>query len=119
MDGLQPPFSGALIGKMNTGVITALYIIQAIVCGTIMFWLWRKYRGNKVALVATTLLVALLLIALALHIFIIYAAVVLILVLLVRWLMAEWQHPKYGGIVLGLYFGFFISFPIGVYQYAH
>jgi len=70
-------------------------------------------------LVATTMSVTFVLVTLALYFFIVYAVVVLILVLMVRWLTTELEHPKYGGIVLGIYFGFFLSFPMGVYQYIN
>lgn len=104
---------------MSTVLIVCLYTAQIIISLIVMYWLAQKYEGKKSALVISALLVTISLSLLALFYFFFYAVVVLIIVLMARWLMAEWEHPKYGGIILGLYFGFFLSFPVGVYQYAH
>jgi hypothetical protein len=104
---------------MNTVVSIIIFTVILAISLTVMYWLSKKHEGSKIIIGLTTLFVASVLAALALFYFIIYAAIVLIIVLMVRWLMADWEHPKYGGIILGLYLGFFLSFPVGVYQYAH
>lgn len=104
---------------MSTVLIVSVYLVQGVIALLVMYWLTKKYAGNKWLLAVTAFIVATSLVTLSIYAFILYAAVVLLVVLMARWLMAEWEHPKYGGIVLGIYFGFFISFPVGVYQYAH
>jgi MFS family permease len=104
---------------MSTVLIVIFYIVQITLSLIVMYWLSQRYEGRRFVLVVSALVVAVSLVLLALFFFFFYAAAVLIIVLMARWLMAEWEHPKYGGIILGLYFGFFLSFPVGVYQYAN
>ncbi|WP_045859805.1 hypothetical protein [Teredinibacter purpureus] len=104
---------------MSTVLIVIFYIVQITLSLIVMYWLSQRYEGKRSVLVVSALVVAVSLALLALFFFFFYAAAVLIIVLMARWLMAEWEHPKYGGIILGLYFGFFLSFPVGVYQYAN
>jgi MFS family permease len=104
---------------MSTVLIVSLYAAQVLVSLAVMYWLAQRYEGKKSILILATLFVTVSLVLLALFFFFFYAAAVLLIVLMARSLMAEWEHPKYGGIVLGIYFGFFLSFPVGVYQYAH
>jgi hypothetical protein len=59
------------------------------------------------------------LVLLVLFFFAVYTAVLLLIILMARWLMARWGHPKYDGVILRIYFGFFLSFPVGLYQYAY
>jgi len=104
---------------MSTVLIVSLYAVQIIISLVVMYWLAQKYEGKKSVLVISALIVTITLVLLALFFFFFYAVAVLVIVLMARWLMAEWEHPKYGGIILGVYFGFFLSFPVGVYQYAN
>lgn len=104
---------------MSEVLIVSLYAVQTIISLTVMYWLAQRYQGKKSILVLVTLFVAVSLVLLALFFFFFYVSAVLLFVLMARWLMAEWENPKYGGIVLGIYFGFFLSFPVGVYKYAH
>ena len=104
---------------MSTVLIIILYVIQIGMSLVVMYWLAQRYTGKKSVLVTSALVVALSLGLLAVFFFIFYAVAVLIIVLMARWLTADLEHPKYGGIILGLYFGFFLSFPLGVYQYAN
>lgn len=104
---------------MNTVVIVTIYALMLAISLTVMYWLSKKYEGSKIKILASALIVSAVLITLALFYFVIYAVLVFVLVLMVRWLMAEWEHPKYGSIILGIYTGFFLSFPVGVYQYAN
>lgn len=47
-----------------------------------------------------------------------YACIITMLVLLVRWITQELSNPKYGSLILGLYFGLWLSLPVGVYNYG-
>jgi hypothetical protein len=104
---------------MSIVVIVVTYAIMLSLSLAVMYWLFKRYEGKKLSIIITALLATSVFITLALFYFIIYAATVLVVVLMARWLMAEWENPKYGGIILSLYLGFFLSFPVGVYQYAN
>lgn len=99
-------------------ILIAFSVIQMAVCLAAMHWLYKRFKGNTKVLVSATTISALVLSALAVYSFISYALAVLMIVLLARNLKDEHQHPKYGGLILGLFFGFFLTVPVGVYQFS-
>jgi len=104
---------------MSSVAAISFYLIQIAVCFTAMCWLYLRFQGDRVALFISTILTTVALIFLAIFNLLLYCFIALILVLCVRDISAQLEHPKFGGYILGTYFGFFISFPVGVYSYAN
>lgn len=103
---------------MSTPIIIGLYVIQISIGLIVIYWLSKKHEGSKVHIIISAIIATIGFGVFAMYYFIIYVGFVLIFILMLRSIAAEIDSPKNGGIVLGLFFGFYLSFPLGVYQYA-
>jgi len=105
---------------MDTKTIATLLVVL-IALGLSIPVLKKKLDVSEGYWVKTIVFSALsfgILAALGLYNLFFYFCAVLVLVLMVRWVSEEFANPKFGSLFLGMYFGLWLSLPIGVYSYG-